>query len=47
MTEKEISYKTIGAAIELHKQPGPVLFESAYESALAYESNSMGLFVEQ
>jgi len=35
MTENEISYKVIGAAIEIHKSIGPGLLESAYENALA------------
>ena len=46
MTENEISYKIIGAAIELHKHFGPGLLESAYENALAYELAESGLFVE-
>ena len=47
MTENEISYKIIGAAIELHKQLGPGLLESAYENTLAYELSALGLLVEQ
>ena len=47
MTENEISYKIIGAAIELHKELGPGLLESAYEITLAYELRESGLFVEQ
>jgi GxxExxY protein len=47
MTENEISYKIIGAAIELHKQLGPGLLESVYENTLAYELSTLGLFVEQ
>lgn len=35
MTENDISYKIIRAAIELHKAIGPGLLESAYENALA------------
>jgi hypothetical protein len=37
MTENDISYKVIGAAIEIHKSIGPGLLESAYENALAYD----------
>ncbi len=37
MTENEISYKIIGAAIEIHKSIGPGLLESAYENALAFD----------
>lgn len=47
MTENEISYKIIGAAIELHKELGAGLLESAYENPLAYELRESGLFVEQ
>ncbi len=37
MTENELSYKIIGAAIEVHKTLGVGLLENAYETALAYE----------
>lgn len=37
MTENELSYKIIGAALEVHKTLGVGLLESAYEVALAYE----------
>ena len=47
MAENEISHTVIGAAIEIHKQLGPGLLESAYEYALAYELTKLGLFVEQ
>lgn len=47
MTENEISYKVIGAAIALHKQVGPGLLESAYENALAFDLREMGLTVTQ
>ena len=47
MTENEISYKIIGAAIEVHKSIGPGLLESAYESALAYELQVLGFDVHQ
>jgi GxxExxY protein len=35
--ENPLSKKIIGAAIEVHKQLGPGLLESAYETCLAYE----------
>jgi GxxExxY protein len=35
--ENALSNLIIGAAIEVHRQLGPGLLESAYESALAYE----------
>ncbi|HNW99469.1 MAG TPA: GxxExxY protein [Bacteroidales bacterium] len=47
MTENEISYKIIGAAIELHKAIGAGLLESAYENALAFDLREIGLDVEQ
>ena len=47
MTENEISYKIIGAALEVHKSVGPGLLESAYESALAYELQELGFDVQQ
>ena len=37
MTENELSKEIIGAAIEVHRHPGPGLLESAYEEALCYE----------
>src|SRR5690606_15869299 len=43
MSEHEISYKIIGAAVELHKVLGPGLLESVYENALAYDLREMGL----
>ncbi|RXM53549.1 MULTISPECIES: GxxExxY protein [unclassified Chryseobacterium] len=47
MTENELSYKIIGAAIEVHKNLGVGLLESAYETALAYELRTMNLNVKQ
>lgn len=47
MTENELSYKIIGAAINLHKNIGPGLLESAYENALAYDLREQGLKVQQ
>lgn len=47
MTENELSFKIIGAAIDLHKAVGPGLLESAYENALAYDLRKMGLNVLQ
>jgi GxxExxY protein len=47
MTENEISYKIIGAAIELNNAIGPGLLESAYENALAYELKQLNLEVKQ
>ena len=47
MTENEISYKCIGAAIEIHKSIGPGLLESVYENALTYDLKQLGLNVKQ
>lgn len=47
MTENEISYKIIGTAINLHRNVGPGLLESAYENALAYDLRESGLSVQQ
>ena len=47
MTENEISYKIIGAAIELHKAIGPGLLESVYEVALAFDLKELGFDVKQ
>ena len=47
MTENEISYKIIGAAIEVHKNLGVGLLENAYEIALVYELQKLGLRVKQ
>ncbi len=41
----EISYKIIGCAFEVHKQLGPGLLESVYESCLIDEMKSTGLSV--
>jgi len=37
MDENALSKLIIGAAIEVHRQTGPGLLESAYEECLAYE----------
>jgi len=47
MTENEISYKTIGAAIDIHKNVGPGLLESVYENALAFDLKDLGFDVKQ
>lgn len=47
MTENELSYKIIGAAIEVHKNLGVGLLENTYETALAYELKMQGLNVKQ
>ena len=47
MTENELSYKIIGAALEVHKNLGVGLLENTYEQALAYELNKLGLNIKQ
>lgn len=47
MTENEISYKIIGAAMDIHKNIGPGLLESAYENALAFDLRELGFDVKQ
>jgi GxxExxY protein len=42
-----ITYKIIGLAIEVHKQLGPGLLESAYQECLFYEIVNSGLIVEK
>jgi GxxExxY protein len=43
MEENEISHKTIGAAIEVHRILGPGLLESIYEEALCHELHLRGI----
>ena len=43
----ELTYKVIGCAIEVHKQLGPGLLESAYKECLAYELFQQGLQVSK
>lgn len=47
MTENELSYKIIGAALEVHRNLGVGLLESTYELALTYELRQLGLKVKQ
>lgn len=43
----QISYKIVGCAIEVHKQLGPGLLESVYETCLIEELTSAGLIVNK
>ena len=43
----ELTKKIIGCAIEVHKQLGPGLLESAYEECLSYELTINGLYNER
>lgn len=47
MIENEISKAIIGCAIEVHKQLGPGLLESAYQECLYYELLQAGLRVRK
>jgi GxxExxY protein len=47
MTDNEITREIIGAAIEVHKQLGPGLLESAHEECLAHELQLRNLSVER
>ena len=47
MIENEISKQIIGCAIEVHKQLGPGLLESAYQECLLYELKQTGLNVRK
>ena len=39
----DLSHRVIGLCIEVHRELGPGLLESAYEEALAYELAQAGL----
>ena len=45
--ENRLSKIIIGKAIEVHKQLGPGLLESAYQECLQYELSESGLFIEK
>lgn len=47
MKENELSKMIIGCAIEVHKQLGPGLLESAYQECLYYELRQIGLKVQK
>lgn len=47
MDEGEIGTRVIGCAIEVHRELGPGLLESIYQSALAIELAEAGLSVER
>ena len=47
MTENQISEIVLGCAIEVHRNLGPGLLESAYEECLYYEIGSKGLWIEK
>jgi GxxExxY protein len=43
LKHEELTHAIIGAAIEVHKELGPGLMESAYEECLCYELSQIGL----
>ena len=47
MTDNEITHAIIGAAMEVHKHPGPGLLESTYEACLAHELLLRNLRIER
>ncbi len=47
MSENEIARIIVNSAFIVHKELGPGLFESAYESCLVHELIKEGLFVER
>ena len=47
MNEDQLSNIVIGLVINVHKNLGPGLLESAYEECLFYELNKNNLFVEK
>ena len=47
MKPNELTERIIGAAIQVHRELGPGLLESAYEACLAYELAEAGLRVER
>ncbi len=47
LLHKELSDQVIGAAIEVHRQLGPGLLESAYEACVAHELSLRGIPFER
>ena len=47
MIENKLSNIILGCAIEVHKQLGPGLLESAYQECLFYELKNAGLTVQK
>lgn len=47
MTDTDLTHKIIGAAIEVHRQLGPGLLESAFEECLAREFALRGINYER
>lgn len=47
MDINQLTEKIIGCAIEVHKNLGPGLLESAYEECLSFELNGIGLKINR
>ena len=47
MNNNKITEKIIGCAIEVHRQLGPGLLESAYQECLIYELKQIGLQIKK
>lgn len=47
MRDNQLTYKVIGCAIEVHRELGPGLLESAYEECLFYVLNQRGVTVDR
>ena len=47
MHENEIGTIILDAAFQVHKELGPGLLESAYETCLSYEASERGLLIER
>ncbi|MEM6506504.1 MAG: GxxExxY protein [Planctomycetota bacterium] len=47
MTVNDVSGATVDAAIQVHRDLGPGLLESVYETVLAYELEQRGLAVQR
>ena len=45
MTENAIATQIVDVAFKIHTAYGPGLFESVYETIMAYELNNRGLLV--
>jgi len=43
----QLSNTIIGAAIDVHRELGPGMLESAYKASLAFELTSRGMSVER
>jgi GxxExxY protein len=47
LEQEKLTETIIGAAIEVHRETGPGLLESAYEACLTHELTSRGLAVQR